>query len=66
MDAGIGRFVGKIPITQCRFPGGSSIYLGIAAAVNEADGKVELSDDGSYRQKQDVAFFSVTTLMQRC
>lgn len=37
------------------FPGGSSIYDGIKEAVDAAGGKVELSQDGSYQQKPDVA-----------
>jgi beta-glucosidase len=37
------------------FPGGSSIYQGIAAQVTQAGGQVELSVDGSYQQKPDVA-----------
>ncbi len=37
------------------FPGSSSIYQGIAAQVSQAGGQVELSVDGSYQQKPDVA-----------
>lgn len=37
------------------FPGGSSIYAGIKQAVDSAGGQIELSNDGSYRQKPDVA-----------
>ncbi len=37
------------------FPGGSSIYQGVAAQVTQAGGQVELSVDGSYQQKPDVA-----------
>ena len=37
------------------FPGGSSIYDGIKQAVDAAGGKVELSRDGRYQQKPDVA-----------
>lgn len=37
------------------FPGGSTIYQGIAEQVESAGGKVELSDDGSYKVKPDVA-----------
>jgi beta-glucosidase len=42
--------------TNADFPGGSSIYKGIAEAVAAAGGTVELSTDGSYQQKPDVAF----------
>ncbi|MDO8343366.1 MAG: glycoside hydrolase family 3 N-terminal domain-containing protein [Cellvibrio sp.] len=38
------------------FPGGSSIYQGIAEAVDAAGGAVELSANGSYKNKPDVAF----------
>lgn len=41
--------------TNSDFPGGSSIYAGIAQAVNAAGGSTELSTDGSYREKPDVA-----------
>ena len=41
--------------TNADFPGGSSIYAGIARQVEAAGGTVELSADGSYRQKPDVA-----------
>nr|WP_246143274.1 exo 1,3/1,4-beta-D-glucan glucohydrolase [Colwellia echini] len=37
------------------FPGGSSIYDGIAAQVKSAGGHVELSEDGNYTKKPDVA-----------
>ncbi len=37
------------------FPGGSSIYKGIEQQVQAAGGSVELSSDGSYQQKPDVA-----------
>lgn len=37
------------------FPGGSSIYAGIEQQVKAAGGSVELSTDGSYQQKPDVA-----------
>lgn len=37
------------------FPGASSIYDGINAAVTAAGGQVTLSEDGSYSQKPDVA-----------
>jgi beta-glucosidase len=38
------------------FPGGTSIYQGIADAAKAAGGAVELSVDGSYKTKPDVAF----------
>ena len=41
--------------TNSDFPGGSSIYAGIKHAVDAAGGKVELSSDGRYQQKPDVA-----------
>ena len=41
--------------TNSDFPGGNSIYAGIKQAVDAAGGKVELSSDGSYQQKPDVA-----------
>ena len=37
------------------FPGGSSIYQGIANQVKQAGGSVQLSVDGSFEQKPDVA-----------
>ena len=37
------------------FPGGSSVYAGIAQAVAAAGGSTELSTDGSYNSKPDVA-----------
>jgi len=37
------------------FPGGSSIYAGIKSQVETAGGQVQLSSDGSYQQKPDVA-----------
>nr|WP_259337860.1 exo 1,3/1,4-beta-D-glucan glucohydrolase [Colwellia sp. RSH04] len=37
------------------FPGGSSIYDGFAAQVNLAGGKIQLSEDGSFSEKPDVA-----------
>ncbi|GAB2916276.1 glycoside hydrolase family 3 protein [Rheinheimera gaetbuli] len=37
------------------FPGGSSIYAGIKQAVDSAGGQIELSNDGSYTNKPDVA-----------
>ena len=38
------------------FPGGSSIYQGIADAAKAAGGSAVLSIDGSYSEKPDVAF----------
>ena len=37
------------------FPGGSSIYQGIAEQVEKAGGSVELSRDGDFTEKPDVA-----------
>ncbi|MEZ0243905.1 MAG: glycoside hydrolase family 3 N-terminal domain-containing protein [Sphingomonas sp.] len=37
------------------FPGGTTIYKGIADAVTAGGGKAELSADGSYKTKPDVA-----------
>lgn len=37
------------------FPGGTSVYKGIEQKVTNSDGLVELSTDGSYKQKPDVA-----------
>ena len=37
------------------FPGGSSIYDGLAQQINTAGGKVTLSEDGSFAEKPDVA-----------
>jgi len=37
------------------FPGGSSIYDGFAAKINAAGGQIQLSSDGSYHGKPDVA-----------
>ncbi|WP_288132504.1 glycoside hydrolase family 3 N-terminal domain-containing protein [Microbulbifer sp.] len=37
------------------FPGGTSVYGGIAEAVESAGGTAELSEDGSFEQKPDVA-----------
>ena len=42
--------------TNADFPGGSSIYQGIADAAKAAGGSVELSVDGNYKTKPDVAF----------
>lgn len=41
--------------TNSDFPGGSSIYAGIKQAVDAAGGSTELSADGSYSNKPDVA-----------
>ncbi|PKM18066.1 MAG: beta-glucosidase [Gammaproteobacteria bacterium HGW-Gammaproteobacteria-15] len=41
--------------TNSDFPGGSSIYAGIKQAVDAAGGSTELSTDGSYSSKPDVA-----------
>lgn len=41
--------------TNADFPGGTSIYAGIARQVTAAGGQVELSVDGSFQQKPDVA-----------
>ncbi|MDP2717024.1 exo 1,3/1,4-beta-D-glucan glucohydrolase [Rheinheimera sp.] len=41
--------------TNSDFPGGSSIYSGIQQAVDAAGGRIELSADGSYGTKPDVA-----------
>ncbi|WP_370136883.1 glycoside hydrolase family 3 protein, partial [Alteromonas sp.] len=41
--------------TNDDFPGGSSIYDGIKAHVNSAGGNVQLSVDGSFETKPDVA-----------
>ena len=37
------------------FPGGTSIYDGIAATVHNAGGEVELNEEGIFTQKPDVA-----------
>ncbi len=42
--------------TNADFPGGSSIYQGIADAAAAAGGSAELSVDGNYKIKPDVAF----------
>jgi beta-glucosidase len=39
-----------------RFPGATSIWEGIRDNVQQAGGQAELSADGSYQQKPDVAF----------
>lgn len=41
--------------TNASFPGGTSIYKGIADAVQQGGGKAVLSVDGSYKTKPDVA-----------
>lgn len=41
--------------TNDDFPGGTSIYDGIKQQVEQAKGSLELSDDGSYAKKPDVA-----------
>lgn len=41
--------------TNADFPGGTSIYQGIAEQVQAAGGSAELSVDGSYSDKPDVA-----------
>ena len=41
--------------TNNDFPGASSIYDGIATKLANADGSIQLSSDGSYQQKPDVA-----------
>ncbi|MBE8718101.1 glycoside hydrolase family 3 protein [Cellvibrio polysaccharolyticus] len=41
--------------TNTDFPGGTSIYAGINKVVSEAGGQVELSEDGSFKNKPDVA-----------
>ncbi|WP_404402848.1 glycoside hydrolase family 3 C-terminal domain-containing protein [Idiomarina seosinensis] len=41
--------------TNADFPGGTSIFQGIADAVTELGGDVELAVDGAYKQKPDVA-----------
>lgn len=42
-------------LTNDDFPNGTSIYQGIREAVEAAGGKVELSADGRYQEKPDVA-----------
>lgn len=41
--------------TNADFPGGTSIYSGFKAAIDEAGGSVELAVDGNYQNKPDVA-----------
>jgi beta-glucosidase len=42
-------------LTNANFPGATSIFAGIQAQVKAAGGTAELSVDGSYKQKPDVA-----------
>jgi beta-glucosidase len=42
-------------LTNADFPGATSIFAGIRAQVKAAGGSAELSVDGSYKQKPDVA-----------
>jgi beta-glucosidase len=41
--------------TNTDFPGATSIYHGLHQAVTQQGGSIELSSDGSYQQKPDVA-----------
>lgn len=41
--------------TNSDFPGGTSIYQGFAKQVQQAGGAIELSVDGKFKQKPDVA-----------
>ncbi len=41
--------------TNAEFPGGTSIYQGIAEQVKHAGGKTTLSENGSFTEKPDVA-----------
>lgn len=41
--------------TNADFPGGSSIYAGLAEQVIAAGGQIELSQDGSFENRPDVA-----------
>ncbi len=41
--------------TNSDFPGGTSIYQGFASQVQKAGGVIELSSDGKFKQKPDVA-----------
>jgi beta-glucosidase len=41
--------------TMADFPGATTLWMGIEAAVSSAGGKAELSVDGSYDRKPDVA-----------
>lgn len=42
-------------LTNRDFPGATSIYSGIAAAISEGKGHTQLSADGSYTKRPDVA-----------
>jgi beta-glucosidase len=42
-------------LSNADFPGGTSVWGGVRAAVKAAGGTAELSADGSYRKKPDVA-----------
>ena len=42
-------------LTNADFPGGTSIWGGVKAAVKAGGGTTELSTDGSYKKKPDVA-----------
>ena len=41
--------------TMADFPGATTLWSGLEAAVKAADGKITLSPDGNYQQKPDVA-----------
>jgi beta-glucosidase len=41
--------------TNADFPGGTSVWAGVKAATKAAGGSAELSTDGSYKKKPDVA-----------
>jgi len=42
-------------LTNADFPGGTSVWGGVKAAVRAGGGSAELSTDGSYKKKPDVA-----------
>jgi len=42
-------------LTNADFPGGTSVWAGVKAAVKAGGGSAELSTDGSYKKKPDVA-----------
>jgi beta-glucosidase len=42
-------------LTNADFPGGTSVWGGVKAAVKAGGGSAELSTDGSYKRKPDVA-----------
>lgn len=46
---------GGADLTNADFPGATSIYAGFAAAARDAGGSTELSADGSFARKPDVA-----------